>query len=299
MNPCAGIDSPSLISMLVGGVAFETPATFAVAGDVPEEMVFDLYPNRQATRQTRYSLKSRFLLNFEGSVGGLMPGAAVELRGIKIGEVEDVHLEFESSTGGIRVPVVISIEPERLGLTEEMGAADGSQYIYDFVANGMRAQLKTANFLTGSKAIDFVFVEGAEPAEILVGNRYPELPTYGGGFDALTARVTRIVDRVDKLPIDSIGKNLDQVLASLKGTLGEVETLAGAANEELIPSLTKTLKNLEGTLESADSMLAPGSPIPREIERLLVDFAEAARSIRLLAERLEEHPEELLRGKSE
>jgi paraquat-inducible protein B len=58
------IDSPSLISMLVGGIAFETPATVTVARDVTENMVFELYPNKQATRRPRYSLKKRFLLYF-------------------------------------------------------------------------------------------------------------------------------------------------------------------------------------------------------------------------------------------
>ena len=66
-----------------------------------------------------------------------------------------------------------------------------------------------------------------------------------------------------------------------------------------MPSLTSSLEMLESTLESADTLIAPDAALPRELERLIVDLGEAARSIRLLAERLEEHPEELLRGKSE
>ena len=46
-------------------------------------------------------------------------------------------------------------------------------------------------------------------------------------------------------------------------------------------------------------MLAPDSPLAFELERLVTDLAAAARSLRGLAERLEEHPEELIRGKSE
>jgi hypothetical protein len=46
-------------------------------------------------------------------------------------------------------------------------------------------------------------------------------------------------------------------------------------------------------------MISPESTMAQDLEQLLVDLAGAARSIRLLAERLEEHPEELLRGKSE
>lgn len=293
------IDTPSLVSMLVGGVAFETPTTLAVAQDVPEDMVFDLYPNKQATRQTRYSLKTRYILNFDESVSGLAPGSPVEFRGIKIGEVEDVQLELDTLSGQIRIPVVIGIEPERFGQTGSIDSDSGNRYMYELVANGLRARLKTANLLTGLQAVDFELLEDAEPARVVMGDRYPELPTASGSLDAITSRVARIVDRVDQIPIESIGKNLDEVLMTLRGTLAEVETLAGSANSDLMPSLAGSLEKLEATLDSADGMMAPDAAIPREIERLVIDLSEAARAIRLLAERLEEHPEELLRGKTE
>ena len=111
------IDTPSLMSMLVGGIAFETPATVTVAQDVPENMVFELYPNKQATRRPRYSLKTRYLLYFDDSVSGLVPGSPVEFRGIKLGEVLDVDVELDRETSEMRIPVVVEIEPERLGLT--------------------------------------------------------------------------------------------------------------------------------------------------------------------------------------
>ncbi len=296
------IDSPSFISMLVGGIAFETPATVTVAQDVPENMIFELYPNKQATRQPRYSLKQRFLLYFEDSVSGLVPGSPVEFRGIKLGEVLGVDVELDRATGDIRIPVVIEIEPERLGLTpaevEVDAGGDGVGRVADLVARGFRARLATGNLITGQKAIDFDFLEDPEPAEIVVGQTYPVLPTASGGLDAITERVTRIVEKVDRIPIESIGRNLEEVLASLSDTLDEMKRLAGAANADLLPGMSSSLAKLESTLASADSMIAPDSAIAQELERLVGDLSEAARSLRSLAERLEEHPEELLRGKA-
>ena len=293
------IDSPSLVSMLVGGIAFETPSTFEVARDVPSEMIFELYPNKNATRQTRYSLKSTYLLNFQESVAGLDAGSPVEFEGIKIGEVKDVRIELEPVNHQIRIPVVIEIEPERLGLIGPIRVGLGDDPLNGLVQRGLRARLKTASLITGRKAVDFALIEDAPPAEIQVGDQYPELPTVSGGFDAIAAQVSRVMTRVDQIPIESIGRNLDEVLVALRGTLGEMETLAGSANQELIPSLASSLGRLEQTLASADSMIAPDSEMANELSRLVVDLAEAARSIRVLAERLEQHPEELLRGKSE
>lgn len=293
------IDSPSLITMLIGGVAFETPATFDVARDVAEDMVFELYPNHSASGQTRYSLKNRFIVFFEESVAGLAPGSPVEFRGIQIGEVEDVQLEVEQVSSQIRVPVVIEIEPERLGLTGLIGEEAGLGQMEELVAKGLRARLATSNLLTGRKAVDFEILPNAAPASIRFGESYPELPTARGGLDAITSRVAHIVERVDSIPIESIGKNLEEVLIGLRGAIDEMRSLAGSANEDIVPGIAASLGKLEKTLESADTLISPESPMARELEGLVVDLSEAARSIRLLAERLEQHPEELLRGKEE
>jgi paraquat-inducible protein B len=66
-----------------------------------------------------------------------------------------------------------------------------------------------------------------------------------------------------------------------------------------MPSMMASLRKLEATLASADTMIAPNSAMAQELEQLVVDLAGAAHSMRLLAERLEQHPEELLRGKQE
>jgi paraquat-inducible protein B len=284
--------------MLVGGIAFETPPTFEVPEDVAKDMVFDLYPNKRATGQKRYLLKTRYVLKFDQSVAGLAAGAPVEFQGIKIGEVETVDLQLDSDSQNLEIPVVIEIEPERMGISGQLGEAERFALLEDLVAKGMRARISTSNLITGRKAIDFALIENAEPAEIEIGEQYPELPTAGGSFDAITARVARIVDRVDRVPIESIGKNLDQVLATMQETLGELQDLAGTTNADILPSLATSLESLETTLQSADSLIAQDAAIPREVERLVIDLAEAARSLRLLAERLEEHPEELLRGRA-
>ena len=168
-------------------------------------MVFELYPNKQATRRPRYSLKTRFLLYFEDSVSGLVPGSPVEFRGIKLGEVLDVDVELDRETNEMRIPVVIEIEPERLGLSvAELDEGAGAR-IEGMVSRGFRARLLTKSILTGQKAVDFDFLEGAREQEVVYGRAYPILPTATGGLDAITTRVARIVDRVDQLPIESIG----------------------------------------------------------------------------------------------
>ena len=123
------------------------------------------------------------------------------------------------------------------------------------------------------------------------------LPSAAGGLDAITERVARIVEKVDRVPIESIGQNLDQSLGRLSQVLEEVRQLAGTANSDVLPGITSSLEKLENTLDSAHGLIAPDSALTQELEQLIGDLSEAARSMRQLSERLESHPEELLRGR--
>lgn len=288
------IDTPSLSAFLIGGIAFETPATVSVAGDVGPDTVFELYANKQATKRPRAKGRSRFLVFFDESVAGLAPGSPVEFRGIEIGEVKDVDLALDPETQKIRIPVVIEMETARLGLEK---GGDELAFLSSQVERGLRARLATKNLLTGQKAVDFDFLDGAAVASIADAKPYPILPTAGGAFDAITERVARIVEKIDRIPIESIGENLDKSLVKLTAVLEEIHVLAGRTNSDVLPGITASLDQLERTLESADGLIAPDSALAQELERLVGDLSEAARSIRLLSERLESHPEELLRGR--
>jgi paraquat-inducible protein B len=110
------IRTESLTSLLIGGIAFETPANL---GDEPESAAGDrflLYESREAIKETSYSTKLKFILYFENSVRGLKIGAPVEFRGIKVGSVVDVKLEFDAATSELRIPILIEVEPGRLTL---------------------------------------------------------------------------------------------------------------------------------------------------------------------------------------
>ena len=90
---------------------------------------------------------------------------------------------------------------------------------------------------------------------------------------------------------------MEQIGANLNSVLVELRTLSHSINVELVPSLAATLGSAERALASADSLIAPDAEASRELRRLLLELADAAQAIRLLAEQLEQHPEALIRGK--
>ena len=164
------VDTESMVSILIGGIAFAAPENEAPGAAAEEEHVFHLYDNHEATREKEYAEKRRFLLYFDGSVRGLSPGASVEFRGIQIGEVVDVKLEFNVNTRKFQIPVVIDIEPERVAPTGQIPPEwarlerhERQNRVFDqLVAQGMRAQLKTGSLITGKLYVDMDIYEKVE-----------------------------------------------------------------------------------------------------------------------------------------
>ena len=279
------VETESLTSILIGGVAFADPANEPPGAVAKEDQDFHLYQNREAAKEREYTEKRRFLLYFDSSVRGLAPGAPVEFRGIRVGEVVDVRLELNVRTLEFQIPVVIDLEPARIALTgkpppdwEHLTKHERQNRFFDqLVAQGLRAQLNTGNLLTGKLFVDMDIHEKVKAAAIDYSGEYPVLPTIPTSLEQMTTRLASILDKLEKFPIDKIGSNMDKTLEGLQLTVAQTQ---------------QTLAALEKTVST-------DSPLQLELRQTLDQLSGAARSLRLLADYLERHPEAILRGKQD
>src|SRR5262249_13465289 len=119
------VQTQSLVSILIGGIAFETPATGAVVPAAAEaDTVFTLY----ADRKEAYELPARdpqtYRLVFkQQSVRGLAVGAPVEFRGVPIGQVSGIDSQFDAKTLEFSVPVTVVLDATRFGVRVVDGAS--------------------------------------------------------------------------------------------------------------------------------------------------------------------------------
>ena len=282
------VQTQSMLSILIGGIAFETAATDAVLPAAEENTIFTLFANRAQAFNPPPRNPQTYQLVFKDSVRGLAPGAPVEFRGIPIGEVADVRAQIDIKTFQFSVPVTIHLDPTRLGVrvVDAPAGADletmRRRLIDALVAHGVRAQLKTGNLLTGAVYVSLDFFPGAPPATVDWSQKPVELPTTPGQLEATEATVENIIKKVDKMPLQEIGENL-------RKTIGELDlTLVSARG---------TLLSAQGTLDNTSSLTEPNSAQVQQIGNTLQEVSRAARSVRVLADYLERHPEALIRGK--
>jgi paraquat-inducible protein B len=294
------IKTQSLVTIVGGGIAFDTSPAIGVdaSGPVAKGHIFHLYPSRTASRKKTYREKHKVMFYFEDPVSGLLPGAPVQLRGYKIGEVLDVSLQFNRETGSFRIPVLAEFEPQRFKI---VGESDFDTTMEQLVANGLRASLASGNLLFGSLLVSLDLYPDEAPAQVDTSGPYPVIPTIRGTIGEIAHDARALIDELRQsagIINDFLGsKAFGESVGDLSKTLANIERISAQVDEKTAPQFTAVLSGAESTLEEARVMLAANSTTRTEMNRVLLELAEAARSIRLLADYLEQHPESLIKGK--
>ncbi len=299
------IDTQSLISIMIGGVAFETPAGLDPGAPATEGDVFELHRDRKSAFQKTYVRKGQWQLNFTGSAKGLSVGAPVEFKGIQLGEVTHVRVEFDLEKATARIPVLIAIEPERLhlvndetkNLTGEALERARREVMNRLVAKGLRAQLKTGNLLTGAMYVALDMYPKAPPGRIVWRGDHPVLPTVPTPIQELKNVVAEALEKFQNFPVEQMGEDLSKSLKAMRQTIVQMEKLVNQLNSKVAPELTATLAQTQKTLKTAEQALSPKSTLQQDAQQMLRELGAAARSIRVLADYLERHPEALIQGK--
>ena len=211
------VEMASVASLISGGIAFDTREPGERA---PPGTRFTLFKNRKQSTEREITVTERYVLHFEGSVRGLAAGAPVEYRGIRVGTVKDI--QFYSDIEQIRtfIAVLIDLEPERIPMYPDkqlLPDAGKVDRMAEWVERGLRARLQTGNLLTGKLFVEFDIFPDAEPAEIFYYAGVPVLPTVPGQLEGLTDSMARILTKLENLPIEEIGRNLEATTAGTAG----------------------------------------------------------------------------------
>ncbi|MDQ6951301.1 MAG: MlaD family protein [Mariprofundales bacterium] len=313
----------SVLSLLYGGIAFETPSANKKRLDSIDGLVFTLYNSHQKIAEQGFARKMKFVAFFDGSVRGLAPGASVEFKGIKVGQVTDLRLEFNMTDATFRIPVLIEIEPERVIPIGGSEKASPYQLFKKLVAKGMRAQLETGNMLTGRLFVALGMHPNTPVRLVGAIKNIPEMPTIPGGFDQLTTSAKKIMAKLARVDTGKIGAELLTMLSSINGVMQRPELKQSmldlhaslqsfrsitsklddhaepiAANlDQLLNTGKTTLKQAQQTLGLINKMAKPGAPLQFKLIRLSDDISGAARALRELLDLLERNPNSLIFGK--
>jgi paraquat-inducible protein B len=317
----------------------------------------------------------KYYMVFEGSVKGLNVGAPVLFRGVKLGSVSAIHMNFNYATKNLEVVVYAEFEPAQVEVThiteaQRERATEEGQYamIRAFIARGLRAQLEMQSFVTGQLQIALDFYPDKPAVYTAIDKKVQEIPT-------IPTPLQQLAKKLESLPIEELFNKLNSALegvtklveapelkesirnldTALKGvqtlvrnvdaqvkplTAGLAETIRGAQKlfknadtqvasvgtnmNETLADGRRLIQNLNGSVDSIKANLqdtlttataalkesqtliqglaasvSQDSSLMVRLDETLREVGRAARSLSILTDYLERHPEALLSGKGE
>ncbi len=292
------VRSQSLLSVAIGGMAFET-FDARERPPAPPGTAFALFPNEEAARAQPDGEPLRIRMRFDQSVRGLAVGAPIDAFGATLGQVDAIGLEFDNAAGLFYAVVSATVYPERLGrqtlgdVREYTGpdlSRPSGRLLTALVERGLRAQLRIGNLLTGQLYVALAVFPDAPPATFKM-EEIPFLPTVPNNLDQLQQQISRIMTRLDKVPFDTIGVELGGLLRATSSLVRRLDT-------QLAPAAQALLRDAGRSLAAVGNMLQPDGTLVGDADVAARELGRAARSLRDLSNYLQTRPEAVLRGRA-
>lgn len=307
-------DVPPLDQLLNGAVAFATVQTGgSQAGHSRPDS--HLYASEGAARNALTGRHVLFAASFPGSTAGIAPGSPVVLKGIRVGTVRSVSLHYDARHKRMVTPVTFDLYPKRFGIAHGKASGKPSPSAFEhilatLVSHGLRAQVSTANLVIGSKQISLFMATNPGKASLDTAAKPPRLPA------VKASDISSVINRINTLPIQQIGDHVlhltaraqklisspqvQQSLQHLNKVLANLQTVTGAAKQQLGPTLKSLRQVADATQSTADTInRVMGGSLggQQNVQQLVGELTRAARSVRVLADYLQRHPEALIRGR--
>ena len=290
------LETGSVDTIMLGGVAFGLPPGIAKGGAVEHNSEFELYASYEDILKNPFRYGTRYVISFSQSIKGLAPGAPVEYRGIPLGRVERILLkesiEYNIAQGlegeGADVPVLIYVEPGRLALPDTESSIESLQRTIRIgVENGMRASLETGSLLTGAKYVSIDYFEDTEDATVGTFLDHPTIPPIETGLGNIEQKLTAVLDKINALPLEDTVSGANTAIATLNQTLASLHTiLENQSTQQLPAQLDETLQQLRATLKS----FSPDSEVYQSINSSLLRLNRTMGNMESLTRTLSAQP---------
>jgi paraquat-inducible protein B len=236
---------------------------------------------------------NKYVAYFPGSVKGLQVGAPVDFRGVTIGQVTEIRVQFNPQEVSARIPVIMEIDPRRIEVAGRGQTVAQSVEPERVIEAGFRAQLQSQSLLTGLLFVNLDFYPDKQPR--LVGGEvpYPEIPTIPSDLEQLQETagdiVARLPDLVDQLNglLAELNQALDRTSGDFSSIVSDVAVIAKEIRQsapEVVARTTETAADLRRVAGTLEDLLATNRDA---IGAMIDEWTTAASAMRRTADQVD------------
>ncbi|HIQ14455.1 MAG TPA: MCE family protein [Leucothrix sp.] len=273
----------SLTSLLVGGIAFETP-TNETGYPLDGKNDFKLYDSyKLANDDTQRYNKLFYVMYFTDTLHGLGEDSLLEYNGVKVGKVESILLESAKDSTRVKTLVKVSFRIDKFSAKGDREEAE--QTLRNLVKDGLVAQLTIDSLITGAQYIALKMVD--KPNKNHTASTFTLLPTNGNYASVFPT--TRSQQSLLNFDASEITQELNLAISSITALINskDVEkTLKGlASTSESISKITQKLEKkgfsgeLVNTLTTAKKATQDIRKLIRESQHTMVVIGNVANKL--------------------
>lgn len=308
------IQLQSLQALLSGGIAFGlSPQRLSQsAPPAPNYTVFKLFSSKEEADSAGYTERVQLAMYVHSSVQGLAVGNKVTLFGLQIGSVTDIHLLIDKTMHKPMVRVTFEIQPERMFPNENITGLQLQDILKSLISTGLRASVSSESLILGNSIVSLNFVKNAKSEPFSMEGRTLIIPNQAGGVSGIMDSMATVADKIAAMPLTQLGENLNNLLAHADQKLKSPETKKSLiALRQTLQNLNAITKNgkenlpelsaqLQLVLKNANDLLASyggDTDFHRNLQTMIVQLSDAARSLRFLSSFLTRHPSAIITGR--
>ncbi|MFI5356139.1 MAG: MlaD family protein [Opitutales bacterium] len=240
-----------------------------------------------------FSKPQRFIVYFDESINGLDLGSPVKLRGVRVGRVVNMGVQFDDQTKKSVVRVIC--EFNRNIINDQNGVAvdiTQREVLQQLIDKGLRAQLGVIGLATGLLYVEMDFLDPKvyPDRHLTTEGQFVNVPSVPSTISEFQASLTDILTNVRHVDFAGLAKELNglvvdtrrqvntlelrDLIAKWTQTAGSVNALATSPDlKAAVVNINAAAVELRGLLARLDGQIDPAS------KNLAVTLGEARRTL--------------------
>jgi paraquat-inducible protein B len=257
------VNMAPLSTLLLGGIEFNTKFDKKYPKDLSK--IYKLYKNELDTNKNRIkylkSINQKVMFNFKGDVSSIDIGMGIKYKGIKIGEVEQVDIRYDSNRSSFKALCLGTIDISNFGEDRE-GAIKNFNTL---TKEGIVATLDKSPIFNKSTIVLKKSLEQKDKTKVDKNYLALVIPTKDYKNNDILASLTNLTKKLESLDLNKTLANVDNLLVDSKKPLAKLN--------KILDQTTKLTKNLNKILSKKDIQNLGGN-----LNRVLIDLKRTLNS---------------------